>query len=278
MLDTGPLRWDLGINTSRLGNEVSQLGDTKRILIKSQGANYQVEGFPLAGLWSTYAISGEFVPGTSDGSVQNVMCDAGTGPLSVEGKPYTRGGPPVSCKDAPLLYNGRSGEPTWTIQLHNTFTIYDNLRLFVSIDGRGGAAQTRQDIGAGVTTYGNLYPRVYRDNLAFQSQVSITRIPLSQFNTGFISLREIGLQYSLPESVAASMGASRITARAATHNIMYLWREDKRAGRHVLADGTVYEGMKSRSPEVSSLGDFQGHVHNNVPALGRATFTLNFTF
>ena len=281
MLDSGPLRWDLGINASHLGNEVSQLGDTKRILISSQGANYQVEGFPLAGLWTTYAVSADPSPTfATDGSVINVLCDGGTGPLSVEGTPYMRGGPAVDCADAPLLFNGRSGEPTWMLQMSNTFTFYDNLRLFVSVDGRGGHAQTRQDIGASVTTYGNVKPRVLQDNLAFQAQVGITRIPLSQMNQGYITLREIALQYTLPESLAGRMGASRITARAATQNVMYFWVEDKYAGALTINGGAdTYEGMRSRSPETTRIsGDFGGHTHNAAPPLGRATFALNFTF
>ena len=281
MLDSGPLRWDLGINASRLGNEVSQLGDTKRILISSQGANYQVEGFPLAGLWTTYVVSADPSPTfASDGTVINVMCDAGTGPLSVEGTPYMRGGPAVDCADAPLLYTGRSGEPTWIAQISNTFTLYDNLRLFVSVDGRGGAMQTRQDIGASVTTYGNVEPRVLKDNLAFQAQVSVTRIPLSQMNTGYINLREIALQYTLPESLAGRMGASRVTVRGATQNVLYLWRESTRAGYFEINGGAdIYPGVKGRSPETTDIGgDFGGHTHNAAPPLGRATLSLNFTF
>ena len=281
MLDSGPLRWDLGINASRMGNEVSQLGDTKRILISSQGANYQVEGFPLAGLWTTYVVSAQpSATFATDGSVRNVLCDGGTGPLSVEGTPYMRGGPAIDCADAPLLYNGRSGEPTWIAQIHNTFTIYDNLRLFISLDGQGGHAQTRQDVGASITTYGNVKPRVLRDNLAFQAQVAVTRIRLSQFNKGYISLREIALQYDLPESLAGRMGASRVTARAATHNVMYLWQEAKYAGRASINGGAdKYPGVRSRNPETTNIaGDFGGHTHNNAPPLGRATFSLNFTF
>ncbi len=281
MLDSGPLRWDLGINASHLGNEVSQLGDTKRILISSQSATYQVEGFPLAGLWTTYVVSADKSPTfDTDGSVINVLCDGGTGPLSVEGTPYMRGGPAVDCADAPLLFNGRSGEPTWLTQISNTFTFNDNLRLFISIDGQGGHAQTRQDVGASITTYGNVKPRVLKDNLAFQAQVGVTRIPLSQFNKGFISLREIALQYQLPESLAGRMGATRVTARVATHNIMYLWREEKMAGRISINGGAdKYEGVSSRNPETTNIaGDFGGHTHNNAPPLGRATFSLNFNF
>lgn len=271
VLDAGWLRWDAGINFAYMNNKVEELGESKRLLVHNRSGQYHVEGLPLGSLWSQLVTSARFVSGTS-GSVTDVLCDAGTGPLSSEGLPYTPGGASVPCSEAPLLYYGRTGEPTWTLQLSNTLTIADNWRLFVSADGRGGHAQAMQDLAAGLTTYANIKDRILRDDPIFQAQVGVSRIPTSRYFAGFIRLRELGLQYVVPESVAQRFGADRVSMRAAATHLWYLWQEQ---------EYTDIVDEWNRGPErSSSLDDFAGagHTHNAIPPLQRFTFSVNFGF
>jgi hypothetical protein len=271
VLDSGWLRWDMGINYAHMNNEVTQLGDSKRLLVHNRSGQYHVEGFPLGSLWAPIVVSADFVSGNS-GPVTNVRCDGGTGPLSVEGRPYMEGGAPVPCTEAPLLYYGRTGEPTWTIQLSNTFTILENWRLYVSADGRGGHAQAMQDLAAGLTTYANIKDRILRDDPIFQGQVAVNRVPTSRYYAGFIRLRELGIQYSLPESLAQRAGADRASLRVAAYNLWYLWQEQ---------EYTDIVDEFNRFPErSSSLSDFAGagHTHNAIPPLQRLTLSLNVGF
>ncbi|MDE0394539.1 MAG: SusC/RagA family TonB-linked outer membrane protein [Gammaproteobacteria bacterium] len=271
VLDAGWLRWDVGVNYAYMNNEVTKLGDSKRLLVHNRSGQYHVEGFPLGSLWAPLVVSADFVSGNR-GSVTNVMCDSGTGPHSVEGQSYMPGGSPVPCSQAPLLYYGRTGEPTWTIQLSNTLTILENWRLYVSADGRGGHAQAMQDLAAGLTTYANIKDRILRDDPIFQGQVSVNRIPTSRYYAGFIRLRELGLQYTLPEALASRVGADRASLRLAAYNLWYLWQEQ---------EYTDIVDEFNRFPErSSSLSDFAGagHTHNAIPPLQRLTVSLNVGF
>ena len=271
VLDSGWLRWDLGINYANMHNEVAQLGDSKRLLVHNRSGQYHVEGFPLGSLWAPIVVSADFVSGNS-GPVTNIRCDGGTGPLSVEGRPYMEGGAPVPCGEAPLLYYGRTGEPTWTIQLSNTFTILENWRLYVSADGRGGHAQAMQDLAAGLTTYANIKDRILRDDPIFQGQVAVNRVPTSRYYAGFIRLRELGIQYSLPDSLAQRAGADRASLRVAAYNLWYLWQEQEYTD--------IVEEFNRFPERSSSLSDFAGagHTHNAIPPLQRLTLALNVGF
>ena len=271
VLDSGWLRWDLGINYANMNNEVAQLGDSKRLLVHNRSGQYHVEGFPLGSLWAPIVVSADFVSGNS-GPVTNIRCDGGTGPLSVEGRPYMEGGAPVPCGEAPLLYYGRTGEPTWTIQLSNTFTILENWRLYVSADGRGGHAQAMQDLAAGLTTYANIKDRILRDDPIFQGQVAVNRVPTSRYYAGFIRLREVGIQYSLPDSLAQRAGADRASLRVAAYNLWYLWQEQEYTD--------IVEEFNRFPERSSSLSDFAGagHTHNAIPPLQRLTLALNVGF
>ncbi len=271
LLQAGPVRWDLGVNYAYMNNEVVELGESKRLLVHNRSGQYHVEGFPLGGLWAPIVVSADFVSGNS-GPVTNVLCDAGTGPLSSEGLPYQEGGAAVACDQAPLLYYGRTGEPTWTLQLTNTFAFFDNWRLYVGADGRGGHAQAMQDLAAGLTTYGNIRERVLRENAIAQGQFSVNRIPTSRYFAGFFRLRELGLGYTLPESFVQRFGAANASLRVAAYNLWYLWQEQ---------EFTDIVDEFNRFPERSStLDDFAGggHTHNAIPPMQRMTVTLTLGF
>ncbi len=265
-LDAGFLRWDVGIAAARMKNEATTLGDQPRILIQGRYGTYHVEGFPLASLWAPHVVSADFVSGNS-GQVENIMCDSGIGPEGFK----LPGGPPVLCSEsAPLLYYGRTGEPTWTLNMSNTITLGNNVRLFANIDGRGGHGRVDQDIAAGLTSWDNLEARVFEDNAIFQAQRSIDRVPAARYRAGFFSLRELALQYNLPASFADRVGASRISVKAAAHNVVYLWREQS------LSD---IVNVPVPSPERDSrAAEFGGGTHTATPPLQRAVFTVNFTF
>ena len=265
-LDLGYFRWDLGVALARMKNEATQLGEQKRILVQGRAGIYHVEGFPLGSLWAPEVTSAQFISGNS-GAVTNIMCDQGVGPDGFK----LRGGTEALCStNAPLVYFGRAGEPTWTVNVSNTFTIGDNVRVFANIDGRGGNGRVDQDIAAGLTSWNNLEPNVTGENVIFQAQRSIDRVPAARYLGGFVSMRELALQWTLPNSLAGRVGAENISIKAAAHNLGYIWIEQARVD---------ITNVRVASPERNSTGaEFNGHTHTATPPMQRAVFTVNFTF
>src|SRR5690606_22629893 len=114
-LTEGPLRWDLDVAFTTLGNRIDDLAGIERIPVQRGRAHEQ--GYPLASIIEYKVVSADFVNGTS-GAVTNVMCDGGTG---ADGQQM--GGAPVPCEEAPRVYWGQ-GEPTWLLNLVSSWTLF----------------------------------------------------------------------------------------------------------------------------------------------------------
>jgi len=270
------LSWELGVAAATMYNRVESLGDVP-FLVTGQALSrqYHVEGYPLAGLWAVRVLDAEFLEGDRGPvNLDTAVCDGGTIPSADGQLGGPMGGPPVPCSQAPLVYFGRAGDPTWSVSLASTLTLLSNWRLFTTIDARGGHRITDQVNLARLTTWGNALPGLLQDDAILMAQRTIDRRPIAQYNAGFAKLREVSLNYSLPTELANRFGASRAAVRFGLRNVLTLWQEQSTQD---------ISGEKVIDPEVRGLSEegpneFGGHSHTQLPPMKSALLEFRASF
>ncbi len=261
VLTRDPVRWDLTLALTRMGNRVDDLGGLDRLPVRRAASH--VEGYPLASQFHYKILSADFVQGNK-GPVTNLMCDGGTGSDGLR-----MGGAPVPCDDAPLVYFG-PGEPTWSASLTSTFSLFRNLRVYTQVDGRGGNLQAHDLINGAHTTYTNTLASIEQTDPIYMAYRQLRRDPISLFNSGFVRFREVALSYSLPNSLAANFGADRASVKLSGRNLALLWQADKMM---------PYGGMKVPDPEQGTPDvAFGGEIVTPIPPLMHAVVTVSVTF
>jgi hypothetical protein len=251
-----------------MNNRIDEQGDIERIPVAR--CCQHVAGYPLAGIHSIRVLSAEFVSGTS-GPVRNVMCDGGTGK---NGREF--GGAPVPCATAPRLYWGPS-EPTWSINLTSTLTLFRDWRLFTTIDGRGGHIFHNDGIASRHDNWINTKPSQLRNDPIHMGYRAVDRTPLGFSKGGFGSLRELGINYTLPVSIVQKFGGSRGSLNLAARNVAYLWRSKFTmiAPEQVVSPETVsvQTGGGAAGPTT-----FTGEGHSGFPQTTHLLFNVRVSF
>ena len=274
VLREGPVQWDIGAAFATMNNRVDELGGTvERIAIgEDQVGQYHVEGYPLASFFHKKVVSADFVSGNR-GAVTNVLCDAGTDVNESGTLAGGFGGAAVPCAQAPQIFWGRAGQPTWSLNLNSGLTLFNNWRLSATADGVGGHYQVDQEIAARHTTYGTTEAFQRKDNpiiMAYTAQQDgVSRNPLAIYGGGFMRLREVSLLYTLPEALAGRFGANNAALKLAGRNLGWLWKEQPT---------TDLGGVNVTDPERRLPGSFAGHVHKNIPTFSTATFEIRVGF
>ena len=270
-LDWEPLQWDVTFAITTLGNEIVDMGGIERIQVGRTMAHYP--GFSIASVSDKRVISAEFVNGVN-GQVQNVLCDGGTGINGLQ-----RGGAPVDCETAPRLVWGRS-EPSWLVNVTNTWTILDNWRVTAMVDAAGGHWKGSDYLGARSTSYPTSQLVYLQDNSIGQAYRQITRNGLSFHKNGWVKLRELALSYTLPDQVIDRVGASRASVTIGARNLWRIWIQQERAG-----DWCDWEQFGPdrceivTDPEMSRPGyDFGNESGGDWPPLSSYSLRLNVTF
>jgi TonB-linked SusC/RagA family outer membrane protein len=270
------LAWELGAAVATMNNRVDELGGSlERIAVgEDQVGLYHVEGFPLASFFHKKVVSAEFISGNS-GAVKNVMCDAGSEPISAT-LAGGIGGVAVPCDEAPLIFWGRSGQPAWSLNLNSSLTLQRNWRLYASADGVGGHRQVDQEIAARHTTWATAEEFHRKENAIAQAymaqQNGVSRNPIGSYRAGFLRLRELSLQYTIPDAFAGRLGLDRASVKLAGRNLGWLWKEQP-------ASDVV--NVPVTDPErrlTGSLHGFSGHVHKNIPTYSTGTLEVKVGF
>src|SRR5690606_1232665 len=130
-------------------------------------------------------------------------------------------GPPVPCAEAPQVWWGHT-QPTWTIGVGNTFTLFNNLMLYARVEGNGGHYQANTEIRA--THNQATTEAVLRGN---DPILQATRIyendATGTYKAGFLRLREVSATYNVPERFVSRIGARRGSVSVGMRNIVRLW-------------------------------------------------------
>jgi hypothetical protein len=215
-----------------------------------------IPGYPMGGYW-THDVrrdgSGNPVLTSSGGVTLETATDCAGAADCVDGKRYL--GPST---------------PTREIGLTNTFTVFDNFRIFANLDYKGGnyqwcaicSVRSRVDLNTKLVQDPNSDPVEKAIARSLQTKTWVKP-------ADFIKLRELSLTYQLPASFAEQMKFSSAALTVSGRNL-WMW--------------TKYtfdqEGLGSPDPEVqfNSLSAFGRTDYAAIPMLRTFSASLRFTF
>ena len=244
---TRSLQWDATVAFSTNSNELVSWGDAPLTEIsfgEFAAVQKHIPGYPMGGYWST-----------------DVVRDASGAPVLT-----SSGGVTVADEKE---YVGPS-QPTREIGFTNTFTIFDNFRVFANLDYKGGHYQWCAICS--IRNRIDLNTRLVQDPNSDPTEVAIVRSLQTKTwikPADFIKLRELSLTYQLPASFAERMKFSSAAFTVSGRNL-WMW--------------TKYtfdqEGLGSADPEVNfdSLAQFGRADYASIPMLRTFSASLRFSF
>lgn len=250
--------WEISGNIGTNKDVLKDLGGLPDLVVSA--GQHNVVGGPIGGFYARRVVSADRNPnGTpSAGFVTNVLCDDGAG------------GAPVACSSAPFLLIG-TPTPKYTGSVGNTFTLFKNLRLYASLDFKGGNRllnfnrEARCQGLAGVALCReNYYPKEFSPVVLAETVRNASALgTVDQYyqDASFMKLREVSVTYTLPESFLKGFSRASITL----------------AGRE-LHTWTNYGGL---DPEVNAVdaATSAGSLDQAVlPPLSRFIASINLTF
>jgi TonB-dependent starch-binding outer membrane protein SusC len=233
LVDTGLIDYNLLVNLATNDNEVTSLGGEAAFPTPNSFNQRVEEGFPLDGVWGRVEV----------GRDEN--------------------GDPILSEDQEFL--GRT-TPDFTASFGNTITLRDNLQIYALFDMRRGFVIDNNNTAFELFFGSN---RAVNDPDFDQRELAdlfffANREEPTPFVDGgdFVKLREVSVNYTLPQSWAAAMRAQRASFTFSGRNLQ-TW--------------TDYNGI---DPEVNGFG--QGDIERtdflSVPQSRRFISTLNLTF
>ncbi|MSR07904.1 MAG: hypothetical protein EXR93_12715 [Gemmatimonadetes bacterium] len=257
-----PLLWDLNFSFTTMENRANYLGGVGKLPI-SRMLDHAV-GYPLGSLFEKKILSAEFVKGTS-GTVKNLMCDSG---VFVEGKGVAmQGGPPVPCANAPEVYFGH-GEPNRLASIQSSWTLFQNWRMSMTLDYKGGHWAGHEYLALRSATYPASMMYYLKDDPIAQGYYTQTnRNGVALTRSGFAKLRDIQIGYTLPSGLVERIGSSRATVSLGVHNVATVWQAQSHVEREALMD------LDQNRPDVNFGGDTRGAIQYRS-----VTLSLNASF
>ena len=218
--------WSLALNLSTADSKVTNLNGASYLQASTNVRH--VVGYPV-GSWFAKKVVGSTL--NSDGSVTDVTCDDGTSQHNA-----------IACASAPVVYLGRT-LPNFEGSVTSTLRFFKHFQFYVMLDSKAG--YKKLDGNARVRCHifdecqSNWYPQGY-DLALLGAQTSSSFYSDIIKDASFVKLREVSVQYTLPESWAATFRASGASISLAGRNL-HTW--------------TKYDGL---DPEASFQGGSRG--------------------
>ncbi len=252
------LAWDLTLNLSKNSNEVVSLGVDAPFIAVGWIPNRHQIGFPVDSYFRKKIVSADL---DGDGNLVNVMCDGGTGKDGLE-----PGGAPVDCASAPYLYVGKPFHD-WISSFSTTITLFDRVQLSGLLDFKYGG-QIFESIEywncAALLNHELVYfPERYPAERVAECRWGLDYIGTTRIqDNGFTKLRELSLNYALPERWAGFIGADAASITVAGRNL-FTW--------------TDFDGL---DPETFTPVNYMRSAHTEltVPLPRSFMTTINLTF
>ncbi|AMW05400.1 SusC/RagA family TonB-linked outer membrane protein [Gemmatimonas phototrophica] len=244
---------DLTLSGSVNNYNIASLGGTTDFVSLSSNVAHKV-GYAPGAWWDRRVVSAEYNPTTKRAT--NLLCDNGAGGT-------------VACATAPRVFLGNS-VPTQEGSFSAGLTLFKNIRVNAFVDWRGGYKKLdgnyRVRCGAFVLCRELYYPDEVEDKAllgAVQAGTAYTHHLIS--DASFARFRELAATYTLPQSFARRLGASRASITVAGRNLG-LW--------------TNFPGIE---PEASFNGGTRGGAFGQweqsvLPQLRQFVTTVNFNF
>lgn len=267
LIERSRFRWEVDAQVSTTENRIKDLGGLEFIALGTQAQHR--EGYSIADLFMRRILSATI---DESGRVLSATCDGGTGPQGVD-----PGGPPVPCAEAPQVWLGHT-QPRWQIGVGNTFTLFDNLWFYVRVEGNGGHKQVNTEIRA-THNQSTSEAVLRRNNPILQATRLYENDRTGVYEAGFLRLREVTANYTLPSGLLAGFGAKSGLISVGMRNVAMLWTAQH--GWDTPRDGSVREpiaNMITWDPEVRATGQAAVGYQTVLPPTASATLTLRLSF
>ena len=249
VLDRTNVDWELGFGFSTNDNEITKLG-IEGYLSTGWTTRHQ-EGYPVSSFFGARMLSAEL---DANGTAINLMCDDGEGGS-------------ISCDDAPWVYMGQPG-PTLEGSVNSTVTLFDRIRVRGMLDFQRGQAKYLTDRWNRCAWKQNCelnhYPE--RANVLDVAAAQNGGWNEFQYTSGvradFARLREVSVQYTLPDAWATRVGATSGTVSLGALNL-FTW--------------TDYPGL---DPETVDMTNSVAEPNDQctLPPLRQFMITVHFTW
>ena len=264
---------DVGAIFSTFENEIVDLGGQPPIVQSSSSLNRQfhVEGFPLGAMFYKRVVSADLDGSSGRNVATNLMCEGGE---TVGDSNFSRGGgSPVPCDSAPEVY---WGQPIPSIDggLHATLRFGNNLSIYTLVDYVGGHSMSLGDVSAQHRFFINSRAILERTDPILLGYEALGSGGLAQSGVvegDFMKLRTVSASYTLPQSWAEMMWASRVAVTASVDNLWTIWQKSEDSFGHPIMD-------IERSRQSAGSFGLNGYVQEGWPQTTRITSTLRFTF
>lgn len=247
-LYTRVLQWDASLALTRTRNELISWGDAPLTEISfGSFATVQkhIPGYPMGGFW------GIDVERNADGTP-----DMSSGDVVLAEEEYI--GPAM---------------PTREIGFTNTFTLFDNFRIFSNLDYKGGNYQWCAICSIRGRIDQNTFTHHRPDADPAEIAVITSRQTMRWIRKAdFVKLREISLSYLVPAGATDALGVSNASVTVAGRNL-WMWTKYN-------FEDTDQAGLGSPDPEVnfSSTSAFGRTDYASIPMLRNFSVSVRFSF
>ena len=264
---------DLGGTFSTFENEVTNLGGQPPIVQSSSSLNRQfhVEGFPLGSMFYRRVVSADLDGSGGRNVATNLMCEGGE---TVGNSNFSHGGgSPVPCATAPEVYWGQP-IPNLEGGVYTNIRIGQSISLYALVDYVGGHHLSLGDISAQHRFFINSRAILERTDPILLGYEALGSQGLAQSGVvagDFVKLRTLSASYTLPESMAEMMRASRVAVTASIDNLWTIWQKSTESFGHPIMD-------IERARQSPGQFGLNGYVQEGWPQLTRFVSTLRFTF
>jgi TonB-linked SusC/RagA family outer membrane protein len=247
---------DMTLNLSANDNKVLSLGLANTPYLEFGFGNRFQPGFPVYAFFARKVVSADHGP---NGTIINIKCDGGNN--------FRQGGPPVDCATAPRVYIGRP-DPNVEGSFTSSLTIRNRLTVSGMVDFKRGQRTWSSSLWCpGILgCYEKLYPDKVDAVVAASSVLGYTDDARWEKDLSFAKLREISVNYLLPDRLAKRyLGSDRASISLAARNL-HTW--------------TKFEGLDPEN--VALFGDLASFgtqfEQNELPQLMSFVAKLNITF
>ena len=218
--------------------------------VNDLGGTQQKVGYPIDGIFYRVVVSADYDPATK--KAINVKCDDG------------KGGSTADCRGAPFVYQG-VWDPKWEGAFSANLMLWSRLRIYGLLDFKLGNKHRDNNMRINCQIFRrcdeNFNPQNYDPIRIAEIQQSNIGQGWVLNNAGFMKLRELSANYSVPRKYAGWLGGRDANIGVAARNLFM---------------STKWTGLDPESYFVSS--QFIRLEPDNTPQLASFTFTLNITW
>ncbi|MGH7502911.1 MAG: SusC/RagA family TonB-linked outer membrane protein [Longimicrobiales bacterium] len=254
---TANLQWDAIASFSTNSNELISFGknaDGSPILLEDRFGPFVAtqrhrEGYPLGGFWA------QDVERDAQGNI--ILNASGQAIVPTCVWPIENEGDCSEEFKGPML-------PTRQLGLTNTFTLFQNLRVYSFFDYQGGhwqwcaicSVRSRIDRNTQAVNDPNTPPDEMARLLSLQTEEFI-------YPSDFIKLRELSATYTLPRTLTSRFGFERASITLSGRNL-WMW--------------TKYDGNSDPEVTFTSTSEFDRTDYGAIPQLRRLLVSMAFNF